>query len=148
MQRVLNLKRVGFNQEIEVGEVIEFEKEKYVITHIIEIKTLRSDSSCILARTICQKVGAASEYSKYYNTSVFEQRYEKCEFTQENPLYKVGDVFSFRGVCGQIMSIESLRYEFVDMIIKYRTMLFRPWSKKEMEDALKEYRLSKFRVIS
>lgn len=54
----------------------------------------------------------------------------------------------FEGVCGQIESIESIRYEFVDMVIKYRTRLFRPWSWEEMDQAVKDYRLSKFKVIS
>lgn len=148
MQAIFKLRREGFNQTVQVGEIIEYENERYVLTHILEIKKLYSQSSRIIVEGIAQKIGSKSDYSKYEPTSVFERKYIKCDFTKDNPLYRVGDPFVFKGVCGQIESIESIRYEFVDMVIKYRTRLFRPWSKEEMDQAVKDYRLSKFKVIS
>lgn len=148
MQAIFKLIREGFNQSVDVGELFEYKGEKYVLTHILEIKKLYSQSSRIVVEGIAQKIGSKSDYSKYEPRSVFERKYIKCEFTKENPLFKVGDPFVFNGVCGQIESIDSVRYEFVDMVIKYRTRLFRPWSKEEMDQAVKDYRLSKFKVIS
>ncbi|MGG5333764.1 hypothetical protein [Enterococcus sp. AZ163] len=147
MQAIFKLYREGFSQSVEVGELFDYKDEGYVLTHILEMKRLYSKSSRIEVEGIAQKIGSQSDYSKYEPVSVFERKYIKCEFTNENPLYRVGDPFVYKGVCGQIECIESIRYEFVDMVIKYHARLFRPWSKAEMDQAVKNYRMSKFKVI-
>ena len=92
-------------------------------------------------------VGGKTDFHLYEKTGKFVRKYPKGEFDEHTPLYKVGEVFVEDGVCGEITNIESIEYEFVDLVVTYHFRLFRPWSEQEMNQAVKEDRLSKFTVI-
>lgn len=147
MQTIFTLTRRGFNEKLNVGEIFDYKNEKYVLTHIMEIKRFYGSSAHMVVRGIAQLVDGKSDYHLYEKTSEFVRRYPKCEFNKDNPLYRVGDIFATDGICGEITSIESIEYEFVDLVVKYRSRLIRPWSNEEMNQAIKEDRLSKFTVI-
>ena len=121
---------------------------RYVLTHILKLTQISSSSSRIEVQAIGQLIGSESEYSKYEPIVTFKKKYTKCQRTHQNPLYQVGRVLDSGGLCFEIINIESMEYEFVDLIVTYRAMLIRPWSKEDMNQAVKEYRLSKFKVIS
>lgn len=147
LQAIFKLTRKGFNERLRVGEIFEYKNEKYVLTHIMEIERFYGSSAHMVVRGIAQLVGGKSKYNLYEQVSEFVSKYPKGEFNKENPLYKVGDIFIFEGICGEITSIESIKYEFVDLVVTYRTRLIRAWSEQEMNQAIKEDRLSKFKVI-
>lgn len=147
LQTIFTLTRRGFNEKLKVGEIFDYKNEKYVLTHIMEIKRFYGSSAHMVVRGIAQLVGSKSEYSLYEKTSEFVSKYPKGEFDEDNPLYRVGDIFVFDGICGEVTSIESIKYEFVDLVVTYRSRLIRPWSDEEMNQAVKEYRLSKFKVV-
>lgn len=148
MQTIFTLNRRGFNEKLKVGEIFDYKNEKYVLTHIMEIKRFYGHSARMVVKGIAQLVGGKSNYSLYENTSEFIIKYPKGEYGKENPLYRVGDIFVYDGICGEVTSIESIEYEFVDLVVKYRSRLIRPWSDMEMAQAIKEDKLSKFTVIN
>lgn len=148
MQAIFTLTRRGFNEKVKVGEIFDYKNDRYVLTHIMKINRFYSGSAHMTVKGIAQLVGSKSEYSLYENTSEFIRKYPKGEFDKENPLYSVGDIFAFEGICAEITSIESIEYEFVDLVVKYRSRLIRPWSDAEMNQAIKEDKLSKFTVIN
>lgn len=148
MQAIFTLTRRGFNEKIKVGEIVNYkEDEKYILTHIVEIKQFYGSSARMVVEGIAQLIGGKSDYHLYEKTSKFVRKYPKGEFDNDNPLYRVGDIFAFEGICGEVTSIESIEYEFVDLVVTYRSQLIRPWSEQEMNQAIKEDRLSKFTVI-
>lgn len=147
LQAIFTLRRKGFNKKIKVGEIFNYKDEKYVLTHIVEIKHFYSSSARMEVEGVAQLVGGKSDFSQYERTSEFVCKYPKGEFSEENPLYRVGDIFVFDGICGEVTNIESIEYEFVDLVVTYHSRLFRPWSDEEMSQAVKEDRLSKFKVI-
>lgn len=147
MQAIFTLTRRGFNEKLKVGEIFDYKNEKYVLTHIMEIKRFYGSSAHMVVKGIAQLVGGKSNYHFYEKTSEFVCKYPKGEFDEDNPLYRVGDIFIFDGICGEVTSIESIEYEFVDLVVTYRSRLIRPWSEQEMNQAVKEDRLSKFTVI-
>lgn len=148
MQAIVKLTRRGFRTNIKVGEIIEYNDERYILTHIIAIEHVYSSSAHMVVKGIAQLVGSKSNYSLYENTSVFTKKYPKAQYGHENPLYRVGDIFLFDGTCAEITSIDSIKYEFVDLVVTYRSRLIRPWSDEEINQAIKEDRLSKFTVIN
>lgn len=148
MQAIFTLTRRGFNEKIKVGEIINYkEDERYILTHIVDIKKFSGSSARMVVEGIAQLIGGKSDYHLYKNTGKFVSKYPKGEFDEENPLYRAGDIFVDDGICGEITSIESIEYEFVDLIVTYHFRLIRPWSQEEMNQAIKEDRLSKFKVI-
>ena len=148
MQAIFTLTRRGFNEKIKVGEIINYkENEKYVLTHIAEIEQFYGSSARMVVKGVAQLIGGKSDYHLYEKTSEFVCKYPKGEFDNDNPLYRVGDIFVFDGICGEVTNIESIEYEFVDLVVTYRSRLIRPWSNEEMNQAIKEDRLSKFTVI-
>lgn len=148
MLEIFELYKEGFENSANIGESFEYEADKYVIINILKYCKLYSQSVKLKVDVIAQKVGSESPYHKYENTSTFEVRYIKGEVSSENPRYEVGEAFSTEGLVGFITCIESMRYEFVDLIVTYKSSLVRPWSKEEIKQALKEERLSSFKVIT
>ena len=147
MQAIFTFTRRGFDEKLKVGEIFDYKEKKYVLTHIMEIERFYRSSAQMVVKGIAQLVDGKSDYHLYEKTSEFVRRYPKCEFNKDNPLYRVGDIFATDGICGEITSIESIAYEFVDLVVKYRSRLIRPWSDEEMNRAVKQYRLSKFKVV-
>lgn len=147
MQAIFIMRHHGFNSKINVGEIISYKNNKYVITHIVEIKPVFFDSETIEVKGVVQLIGSEPRTQKYEATSLFVRKYPKGKATKANPLYRVGDIFVFEGVCGEITNITSIDHEFVDLVITYQSRLFAPWSKQEMDQAISEYRLSTFKVL-
>lgn len=146
MQSVFTMRRQGFNKKIQVGEIIRYENEEYVLTHIVEINHFYNKSARIEARGIAQLISGNSNFKEYKIESDFTINYSNGDFSDDEPLYRVGDIIEEDGVCGVISNISSIEYESFDFVVTYQLKLFRPWSKEEMDKAVKEYRLSKFTV--
>lgn len=149
MLKVFTLRREGFNESVEVGEVFDFNEEKYVIIKINKLSKGYSQSIVMRLEVIAQQVGKISDYGKYERYSEFTSRYKNGEATYENPIYKVGETISYKGgIVGSITGISSMKYDFIDLVMTYQTELVRPWSQEEIQAAVKEKKLSIFKVIS
>ncbi|MDT6772391.1 hypothetical protein NNO21_09140, partial [Enterococcus faecium] len=51
------------------------------------------------------------------------------------------------GIAYEIVSIKKFYYEFVDLVVEYSVRLIVPWSKEEINEALKHERKSTFKVL-
>ena len=47
----------------------------------------------------------------------------------------------------EVISINSIHYEFVDLVVEYTVQMVVPWSEQEINKALKEERKSTFKVL-
>lgn len=149
MLKVFTLRREGFNASVEVGEVFDFNEEKYVIIKINKLSKGYSQSIVMRLEVIAQQVGKISDYGKYECCSEFTSRYKNGEAAYENPIYKAGETFSYKGgIVGIITGISSMKYDFVDLVVTYQTELVRPWSQEEIQAAVREKKLSNFKVIN
>lgn len=149
MLKFFTLRREGFNESVEVGEIFDFDGDKYVIILIIKFSKGYSQSITIRLEVLAQQVGVVSDYGKFKSRSIFTKRYKNGESSFDNPLYKVGSSFTFQGgIAGFITGIRSMKYEFVDLVVTYESELARPWSQEEVQAAIRENKLSKFKVIS
>lgn len=57
LQAIFTLRRKGLNKKIKVGEIFNYKDEKYVLTHIVEIKHFYSSSARMEVEGVAQLVG-------------------------------------------------------------------------------------------
>lgn len=140
----------GFKEGLRVGEVIEFENKKYVVIRILHTKISTFGNPYIKANFIGQEIGKHTDYSKYEDYFTFSKRYNLAK--GERNLYRMGEVFTDdkekERPLISIIGIETLEYEFTDLIVTYQVELIKPWTKFEINVAVKKNRISTFRVIS
>ncbi|EOG1625062.1 TPA: hypothetical protein J8U80_000222 [Enterococcus faecium] len=147
----LKLYREGFNEKVSIGESIEYLGKKYIIIRILEIKKLYfSKYNNLAVRVLVQKVGNPSDYrSDYHNyktESSVIKRYNQSK--NDERIFKVGEIIiSKYGIAYEIVSIKKFYYEFVDLVVEYSVRLIVPWSKEEINEALKHERKSTFKVL-
>ncbi|EGO8181891.1 hypothetical protein E5929_002921, partial [Enterococcus faecalis] len=61
---------------------------------------------------------------------------------------KVGDIVILdKKIAYEVISINSIHYEFVDLVVEYTVQMVVPWSEQEINKALKEERKSTFKVL-
>lgn len=148
--KVFTLRRNGFNQSLAVGESITFKNDKYVIIEIGSLKARVYKEPRVEMTAVCQKVGVNSEFDLYERHFTFKDR---CNTVKEMipEIYNAGEFIGNQGkkedLVMRIIGIKKMYYEHVDLIIEYAAELIKPWSAQEIEQALKEERLSGFKVI-
>lgn len=144
---ILKLYREGFNEKVSIGESIEYRGDKYIIIRILKInKHYFSKSISLTVRVIVQKVGDLSDYYNYKREVIVDNRYDQSK--DDKRIVKIGDiVFPEKGIAYEVVSINSFRYEFVDLVVEYSVRLIVPWSKEEINEALKDERKSTFKVL-
>lgn len=150
MLRVFKLNRSGFNKSVAVGESFMYESDKYVIIAISELNVRVYRNPSIAMMAVCQKVNGDNDFSKYEQCFSFKERYNTARETSPD-IHKVG---KFIGAAGerkalaiQIIGINQMYYEQVDLVVEYNVQLIKPWSKAEIDKALKAEQLSTFKVI-
>lgn len=151
MLKVFTLRRNGFNQSVSVGQSFEYDSEKYVIIEIGEFKARVYGNPKIEMTAVCQKLGARSDFELYERFFIFKQRYNVAKENFPN-MYNVGEFLGQQGkkddLAMRITGIKKVYYEHVDLVIEYTAELIKPWSDSEISKALREEKLSKFKVIS
>lgn len=147
MLTILNLYREGFNEKVSIGESIEYLGDKYIIIRILKIsKFYFSQSIRLTVRVLVQKVGALSDYYKCKREVIVDNRYDQSK--DDKRIIKIGDIiFPKKGIAYEVVSINSFRYEFVDLVVEYSVRLIIPWSKEEINEAVKDERKSTFKVL-
>lgn len=147
MLTILKLYREGFNEKVSIGESIEYLEEKYIIIRILEIKKLYfSKSISLTVRVLVQKVGSFSDYYNCKREVIVDNRYNQSK--DDKRIIKIGDIiFPEKGIAYEVVSINRFRYEFVDLVVEYSVRLIVPWSKEEINEALKDERKSTFKVL-
>jgi hypothetical protein len=147
MLEILELRREGFNEKVSIGESIEYSGEKYIIIRIIEIRKLYFSRSINLkVRVLAQNVKHISNYRNYKREAILTSRYDQSK--EDKRIIKKGDIiFPKPGIAYEVVSINQFYYEWLDIIVEYYARMIVPWSKEEMDEALKNERKSKFKVL-
>lgn len=143
----MELYKEGFNEKVSIGESIEYKGDKYIVIRILEVKKhWGSKSISLMVRVLVQKVGEPSNFSNYKKEAVLTNRYNQSK--DDKRIIKTGEIIlSKEGIAYEVVSINRFRYEFVDLIIDYSVRLIVPWSKEEINEALKDERKSTFKVL-
>lgn len=145
MLTILEIYKEGFNEKVTIGESVEYQENKYIVIRILEIKKRYFSQSISLAvRVLVQKVGEMSDYLKYKSQGIITERYNQ---SKDKVPIKAGEISLYQGVAYEIISINSFRYEFVDLIVEYSVRVIVPWSQKEINNALTNERKSTFKVL-
>ncbi|ATU69501.1 hypothetical protein CT113_03760 [Levilactobacillus brevis] len=61
---------------------------------------------------------------------------------------RVGEMRGGKGIVAIITSINKIDYSFVDVIVEYEFESVEEWPKHKMDKAIKQNRISKFKVIN
>lgn len=147
MLTIMKLYREGFNEKVSIGESIEYKGDKYIVIRILEVKKLwGSKSISLMVIVLVQKVGEPSNFRNYKKEAVLTNRYNQSK--NDERIFKVGEIIiSKYGIAYEIVSIKKFYYEFVDLVVEYSVRLIVPWSKEEINEALKDERRSTFKVL-
>ena len=147
MLTIIELYREGFNEKVSIGESIEYLGDKYIIIRILKIsKFYFSQSIRLTVRVLVQKVEALSDYYNCKREVIVDNRYDQSK--DDKRIIKIGDIiFPEKGIAYEVVSINSFRYEFVDLVVEYSVRLIIPWSKEEINEAVKDERKSTFKVL-
>lgn len=152
------LKRAGFNAELEVGSVVKNNNgESFVI---ISIEGLRNrilmGQPTVWADVIVQKPDTPNVGLKFEKEVHFEMKYRidgKRASIVRPP--QVGQCFvpthknePYTGVVVRVEEITSYHYEFTDLVVNLIATIVSEWSKREIDDCMREERLSTFSVIN
>ncbi|GKS56351.1 hypothetical protein [Enterococcus mundtii] len=145
MLTILEIYKEGFNEKVTIGESVEYQENQYIVIRILEIKkSYFSQSISLAVRVLVQKVGEMSDYLKYKSQGIITERYNQ---SKDKVPIKAGEISLYQGVAYEIISINSFRYEFVDLIVEYSVRVIVPWSQKEINNALTNERKSTFKVL-
>lgn len=147
MLSILRVYKEGFNESIKIGESLEHAGDKYIVIRILEIKKLYFSKSVRLElRILVQKVGVTTNYNKYKKQAQVIEHYDQSKDNER--MKKVGDIVILdKKIAYEVISINSIHYEFVDLVVEYTVQMVVPWSEQEINKALKEERKSTFKVL-
>ncbi|MDU3003070.1 MAG: hypothetical protein E7B72_04110 [Enterococcus faecalis] len=121
--------------------------KEYIVIRILEIKKLYFSKSVRLElRILVQKVGVTTNYNKYKKQAQVIEHYDQSK--ENERMKKVGDIVILdKKIAYEVISINSIHYEFVDLVVEYTVQMVVPWSEQEINKALKEERKSTFKVL-
>lgn len=147
MLTIMELYKEGFNEKVSIGESIECKGDKYIVIRILEVKKLWGSKSINLKIIVLvQKVGEPSDFRNYKKEAVLTNCYNQLK--DDKRIIKTGEIILFKeGIAYEVVSINSFRYEFVDLVVEYSVRLIVPWSEEEINEALKDERKSTFKVL-
>ncbi|MGM0083901.1 hypothetical protein [Enterococcus sp. DIV0188] len=153
MLSILRVYKEGFNESIKIGESVEYAGDKYIVVRILELKKLYFSKSVRLeVKILVQKVGEITDYHKYKMNFAFTERYNQSkedDTLRLANLAKIGNIIfsSDKKMAYEVISINHIHYEFVDLIVEYTAQMIIPWSKYEINKALRDERKSTFKVL-
>lgn len=147
MLTTLKVYKEGFNESIKIGESVDYAGDKYIVIRILEIKKLYFSKSVRLElRILVQKVGVTTNYNKYKKQAQVIEHYDQSK--ENERMKKVGDIVILdKKIAYEVISINSIHYEFVDLVVEYTVQMVVPWSEQEINKTLKEERKSTFKVL-
>lgn len=147
MQTTLKVYKEGFNESIKIGESLEYAGDKYIVIRILELKKLYFSKSIRLeVRVLVQKVGTLINCKKYKKQAQVIERYDQSKDNER--MKKVGDIVILdKKIAYEVISINSIHYEFVELVVEYTVQMIVPWSEQEINQALLDERKSTFKVL-
>ncbi|MDN3202047.1 hypothetical protein P0E66_13010 [Enterococcus faecalis] len=147
MQTTLKVYKEGFNESIKIGESVEYAGDKYIVIRILKIKKLYFSKSIRLeVRVLVQKVGTLINYKKYKKQAQVIERYDQSKDNER--MKKVGDIVILdKKIAYEVISINSIHYEFVELVVEYTVQMIVPWSEQEINKSLLDERKSTFKVL-
>lgn len=147
---ILVATKTGFKKGLHVGEFIDYKRQKYVVIQILSTNINRYGNPSVKVEFIAQRIGMVPNYKRFEKYTSFEERYNVAKGERE--LHKTGDAFTVKSYAEKpivkISGIEKFEYQHTDLVVTYHCELVIPWSQHEMNKAIKENRLSTFKVIS
>lgn len=157
--RIFNIQRHGFKSSLKIGEIFEFESNTYVIIHAFDMKLFPrgpSGSPLINAKVVVQDANIHPEPSKYKQYQYPTKTYDVAKLGPYESLEKVGEVRGviYKGktykeeVIEKIIDIDNFKYEFTNLKVTYVVEIIKPWSKYEIDQAVKKHKLSKFKIVN
>ena len=148
----MKIEKRGYDKSLSTGEIVDFKGKKYVIIFIQEMTSHNWMSSPIIeAKVVGQEVGSPNPQERYHPTSpnkrIFKNGKDEHGFLAK---MRVGEMMygGSIGIVSIITNIKKVDYSFVDVIIEYEIESIEEWSKHKMDKAIKQNRISKFRVIN
>lgn len=153
MYSTFTLNRVGFNSTLKVGEVVDYKNEKYIVIRILDTKFRMRKEPIIEAEAILQKVGTYEKISDFERHFTFSEKLNTAKHDYGViGLRKIGSTFKEYHERGNpivlITGIESMSYSFIDLVVVYQAEIIQPWSREEMNKAIKDYRVSTFKIVT
>ncbi|UJF15084.1 hypothetical protein LZ578_08740 [Jeotgalibaca sp. MA1X17-3] len=142
-------KRVDYKKGLKVGEIVQYEEKNFVVIQINKVSVTIIGAPLLKIEFIGQEVGKRIDYSKYKHFFTYKKRYNISK--GEKKFEKIGSVMTGtekeRPII-KIISIEKVEYDFLDVVITYQVELLQPWNDYMINKAVKENRLSTFKIIS
>ncbi|HGS8723798.1 TPA: hypothetical protein ACMUBK_002605 [Enterococcus faecalis] len=147
MLTTLKVYKEGFNESIKIGESVDYAGDKYIVIRILEMKKLYFSKSVRLElRILVQKVGVTTNYNGYKKQVQVIERYDQSKDNER--MKKVGDIVILnKKIAYEVISINSIHYEFVELVVEYTVQMIVPWSEQEINKALFDERKSTFKVL-
>lgn len=148
MLRILSLEKTGFNESLNVGDVVEEDKEKYIVVSVEKLDIIIK-KGVVQAKVIAQQIGSENISGKYKRQVSFNKKMN-CQKSRGFQSVTVGTAIYDEKVKTviRILSIDSFSYEFLDLIITFSGEVIQEMSKQEVDRWIKKNRLSTFKVIS
>jgi len=147
----MKVEKRGYDKSLSTGEIVDFKGKKYVIIFIQKMTSYNWLSSPVIKATVVgQEVGSPNPQDRYFpvspNKRTFKNGTDKHGSLAE---MRVGEMMSGEnGIVAIITSIDKVDYSFVDVIVEYEIESVEEWPKHKMDKAIKQNRISKFKVIN
>lgn len=154
---IWTLNRIGFQADIKIGEMVEYEGNKYIIIHLFEIKLLtdyKSGAPRVKVRAILQNVNIKPQFANYEVDRIQKRKYNVVKVDKrEESIMNVGEYFTNESeetgsVCYKVIGVKKFGYESTDLVVHYYVEEIHPWNWIEVQKVVKQDRLSKFKVVS
>lgn len=149
MLKIFTLRKDGFDKSLKVGDSFLSKGNKYIVIKIISCNFQHS-RGWLSVEVVAQKTNTTSDFNLYEKFFTLKDIFHEGKNQNgEMSIKKVGEVIQAEGgLAVEITGIESMTYKFVDLIVVYNAELITPWSEWEIDEAIKEERISGFKVIS
>lgn len=146
----IKVEKRGYDKSLSTGEIVDFKGKKYVIILIQKMTSYNWLNSPVIEATVVgQEVGSPNPQERYYPTSPNKRIFKKGEDKHGRLAeLRVGELMGGNGIVAIITSINKIDYSFVDVIVEYEVESVEEWPKHKMDKAIKQNRISKFKVIN
>lgn len=135
-----------FTDDLKIGDSVSYKNELYVV---ITLNITQLESETCDVQFAAQKVGSPIISRKYREVGqiVREQKVFNKNFTFI-PTIRIGALFQGKkGIGAIVTNIESVHYDFTDLVVKYDCEVIQEWPNSEIQKAITNNRTKKFKVL-
>lgn len=149
------LNREGFNEKVSIGDLLDYKGNRYVIISAFSVKlkrNVRTGNPVIEVQVIAQNINLIPSKSKYNKKQEIEKKiniakhdpYDSIDIIGKHYIQELED----EEIAYKVTGLNGFKYKFTDLVLCFDAELITPWSKHEVDQAVKENRLSKFKIVS